>query len=159
MHLHRHVAMAVLLAAVLSTPAVNASGDAAKSLHGELVIVDATARRFRVVGYDGTYVAPAGTSLDSLGGTDVYVQLGPDGRVTQIQPAKVAITPITQTLETVRGELVVKDAAARTFAISGYDPVYTAPEQGDLQALNGKWVEVRLAPDRSVLSLTPVTKP
>lgn len=153
-----HIASLALCAVALSLAAVGGAAEQQRAINGELVIVDQAAKRFRLVGHDGTYVAPTGTSLQALDGKDVTVQIGSDGQVTQIAPVTVAITPITQSLETIRGALQVKDAAARTFTIHGFENVHTAPAGTDVSALNGKWVEVRIGPRGEVISITPAAK-
>jgi uncharacterized protein YcbK (DUF882 family) len=111
---------------------------------GELVPLSGSPGRFRLVGHDGAFTAPAGTPLDALDGKAVTIELSADGRVTRIAEQPVAITPRTTGRETVRGQLVVRDAAAGTFAIAGMDGVYAAPPGLDLAPYGGRWVEVIL---------------
>ena len=160
MQRNRHMALAALCAAAIFAGAVTRAEDArGAAFTGELVIVDAGAMRFRIVGRDGIYIAPSGTGLEPLDGKTVSVRLGRDGRVVQIDALTVAITPITESLETIRGELVVTDAAARTFVIQGFADMRTAPAGTDLPALNGTWVEVRIGPRGEVTLLTAAPKP
>lgn len=156
----RHVAVAALCAAAVAVADASRAQDTrAQAFVGELAVVDARAMRFRIVGRDGSYIAPDGTPLASLDGKTVSVRLGPDGRVMQLDPLTVAITPITESLETIRGQLVVKDPAARTFTIQGFADLRTAPAGTDLPALGGKWVEVRIGARGEVTSLTLAPKP
>lgn len=156
----RYVVRMALCAGAVSLAAANgAAAERQATINGELVIVDRAAKRFRLVGHDGTYVAPPGASLEALDGKDVTVQIGAQGQVTQIAPVTVPITPITQSLETIRGTLQVKDAAARTFSIHGFDTVHTAPAGTDVSALKGKWVEVRIGRRGEVISIVATKQP
>lgn len=133
----------VLLALLLALP-VRA---AARVLSGELVPLDGSVTRFRLIGHEGSFAAPPGTPLDALDGKTVVVELSADGHVTRISERPIAITPVTSGWETVRGQLVVRDAAAGTFAIAGVPDVYTAPAGLDVGPYDGKWVEATIAAD------------
>lgn len=135
-----HVRSVLVLLALLAT-AVQAAD---RVLSGELVPLDGSSTRFRLVGHEGAFTAPPGTPLDALDGKAVVVELSADGTVTRITERLIAITPVTTGWESVRGQLAVRDAAAGTFGIVGATGVYTAPAGLDLRPYAGKWVEVTL---------------
>jgi hypothetical protein len=119
------------------------AGAAERVLHGELVVLKGSNTQFRIVGNDGTFTAPAGTPLQELDGKAVEVQIS-GGRVMRITEQPVAITPVTSGFETVRGQLVLRDAAARSFGVAGDTSTYLAPPGLDLRPYAGKWVEATI---------------
>jgi hypothetical protein len=129
---------------VLLATAVQAAD---RVLSGELVPLDGSSTRFRLVGHEGAFTAPPGTPLDALDGKAVVVELSADGHVTRITERPIGITPVTTGWETVRGQLVVRDAATGTFAIVGEPGVYTAPAGLDVVPYGGKWVEATIGAD------------
>ncbi|MDX2165948.1 MAG: hypothetical protein SF182_02750 [Deltaproteobacteria bacterium] len=127
-------------------------------ISGELVVLDGSADRFRLVGHDGTFKAPAGVPLGELDGKNVEVQLS-GGRVTGITERSVAITPITSGYETVRGQMVVRDPVARSFNFAGDTRVYIAEPTIEIAPYAGKWVEVTLDSRGQVSALKLVSEP
>ena len=119
------------------------AGAAEQVLHGELVVLDGSNSQFRIVGTNGTFTAPAGTPLHDLDGKAVNVEVS-NGRVTQITEQTVPITPVTSGFETIRGQLVLRDATAQTFGVVGDTSTYTAPAGVDLRPYVGKWVEASI---------------
>jgi hypothetical protein len=132
----------ILLTLLLCAPA-SVTHAAERTLTGELVVIDGSSTRFRLVGNEGTFTAPPGTPLQDLDGKAVYVEIS-DGRVTQITEKTVAITPVTSGFETVRGQLVLRDAAAQSFGVVGDNSTYIAPTGVDLRPYVGKWVEASI---------------
>jgi len=132
---------------------------AERTMSGELVVLDGSASRFRLVGHDGTFTAPAGTSLSDLDGKAVEVELSSGGKVTQITERPVAITPQTSGFETVRGQMIVRDPVARSFGLAGDNRVYIAPATVDIAPYGGKWVEVSLDAQSQVTGLKLVAAP
>jgi hypothetical protein len=130
----------ILLALVLCCATANA---AERVVHGELVVLNGSSSQFRIVGNDGTFTAPSGTPLQELDGKAVDVVVS-DGRVTQISEQPVAITPVTSGFETIRGQLVLRDAAAQSFGVVGDTSTYVAPSGLDLRPYAGKWVEATI---------------
>ena len=115
----------------------------ATQLTGELVVLDGSSSRFRLVGHDGSFTAPAGTPLQELDGKAVVIDVT-GGKVTQITERSVAITPVTSGFETVRGQLVLRDAAAQSFGVVGDNSTYVSPPGVDLRPYVGKWVEASI---------------
>lgn len=126
---------------------------AQQMLTGELVVLDGSPSRFRLIGHDGTFTAPSGTPLSELDGKPVTVEVS-NGRVMQITEQTIAITPVTSGWETVRGQLEVRDAAARTFGVVGDTKAYLAPAGLDLRPYVGKWVEASIDADGRAKSIT-----
>ncbi len=129
----------VLALLVFNTPA----GASDRVLSGELVVLNGSASQFRLVGTDGTFTAPAGTPLTELDGKAVTVEVS-NGSVTQITEQHVPITPVTSGFETVRGQLVLREPAARTFGVVGDTSTYVAPAGVALEPYVGKWVEASI---------------
>src|SRR5262245_4429573 len=80
-------AAAVAIAALLAGPFRSAPSYAAgeRLVRGELVVLDGSPNRFRLVDHDGvSFVAPTGTSLEPLDGKPVSVELDSSGRVIAI---------------------------------------------------------------------------
>lgn len=135
---------AVLAISLSVATASAALADSARVVTGELVVLDGTSDRFRVVGHDGTFRAPGGMSLESLDGKAVAVEIGRDGRVVRITQTPIEIQPVLHSVETVSGQLVVGDAVTRTFTLAGDPRVYIAPMSMDIRPFGGRRVEVRL---------------
>lgn len=55
---------------------------------------------------------------------------------------------------TLKGKLVIKNAAAHTFTLGGMHRIYKAPEGTDLKALDGKTVDLKLAASGKVTSVS-----
>jgi hypothetical protein len=134
------------------------TGHGSRLLTGELVVTDAARNRFRLVGHGGLFTAPAGTPVDVLDGKPVAVELARDGRVLQISEEPIHIRPITRSYEFISGELVLNDAALRTFTIAGDDRVYVAPAGVDIGLYAGRRVEVRLDDQGHVMDIGPATR-
>lgn len=130
-----------------------------RTLTGEMVVSDVSANRFRIVGYDGSYTAPAGTPMQALDGRNVRVEVAPNGRVMQIAEAPVHIDPITHGWGTARGELVVIDAATGRFSFAGDNQIYFAPSATDLTPYTGRLVEIRLDENDRVTDMHVVSSP
>jgi hypothetical protein len=122
----------------------DASAAADRTLTGELVVTDASAHRFRIVGQSGSFTAPAGTAVEALDGHTVQVEVSSHGTVTQITEVHVPIQPVTHGRSTARGQLVVSDAGARRFTFVGDGQTYVAPPATDVAAYAGKMVEITL---------------
>ncbi|HSP96557.1 MAG TPA: hypothetical protein VL049_04855 [Candidatus Dormibacteraeota bacterium] len=133
----------ILLTLLLCWAPASVTHASERTLSGELVVIKGTSTQFRLVGHDGTFTAPAGTPLQELDGKDVVIEVS-DGRVTEITEKSVAITPVTSGFETVRGQLVLRDAAAQSFGVVGDNSTYIAPPGVDLRPYVGKWVEASI---------------
>lgn len=140
----------ILLALVLCCTAANAAD---RVVHGELVVLNGSSTQFRIVGTEGSWTAPAGTPLEALDGKAVDVRIS-GGRVTEIVEQQVAITPVTSGFETVRGQLVLRDAAAQSFGVVGDPGTYIAPAGLDLRPYVGKWVEATIGADGRAAQVT-----
>lgn len=149
-------AVAALAVCLLSAP--QPAPAAEQFVSGELVVLDGSADRFRLVGHDGTFKAPSGVPLAELDGKNVEVQLS-GGRVTQITERAVAITPITSGFETVRGQMIVRDPVARSFNFAGDTRVYIAAPTVEIAPYANKWVEVSLDPQGQVTQLKLIAEP
>jgi len=132
---------------------------AARTLTGELVMIDGSSNRFRVVGHDGSYTAPAGTPVQRFDGRNVHVALTSRGRVLEITEAPVHIEAVTHGGGTARGELVVSDAATGRFTFAGDDQTYVAPSAIDITPYAGKLVEIRLDENGHVTDMHVVSSP
>jgi hypothetical protein len=115
-----------------------------RTLTGEFVVTDVSADRFRIIGRDGSYTAPAGTPMQALDGRYVQVQLTSSGEVVQVTKAPDLIEPITHAWGNVRGDLVVIDATTGRFKFAGDDQTYFAPSGIDVTPYAGRLVEIRL---------------
>lgn len=135
---------AILAISLFLAAAVPALAQSSRLLTGELVTLDGSSDRFRLVGHGGTYKAPGGMSVAGLDGKAVEVEIGRDGRVIQITPMQIAIEPVIHGIEMVSGQMVVGDAVTRTFTLAGDPRVYIAPMSMDIRPLGGRRVEVRL---------------
>jgi hypothetical protein len=131
----------------------------ARTLTGEMVMLDASANRFRIVGYDGSYTAPAGTPVQAFDGRNVHVELTSGGQVLEITEAPVRIEPVTHGEGTARGELVVTDAATGRFTFVGDNQTYVAPSAIDVKPYAGKLVEIRLDENGRVSNMHIVSSP
>lgn len=140
----------ILFALVLCCTAAEAAD---RVVHGELVVLNGSSAQFRIVGTDGTFTAPAGAPLQELDGKAVDVRIS-DGRVTEIIPQPVAITPVTSGFETLRGQLVLRDATAQRFGVVGDAGTYSAPPGLDLRPYVGKWVEATIGADGKATQVT-----
>jgi hypothetical protein len=130
-------------------------GTAAAEAHvitGELVVTNAAARQFRVVDHGGFFTAPAGTYLEELDGKPVEVELS-GRRVLQITEKHIPINPMLRHYEIVTGQLVVGNAAAGTFTISGDGRTYIAPREVDVRLYANQMVDVFLDESGQVRSL------
>jgi len=135
------LAASVFLSTALAYPL---TADAQRTLSGELVVLNGSKSQFRIVGHGGTFVAPAGTSLQALDGRTVRVELSSNGKVTQITDTPVAINPVVHGWSTVRGEVVVVDGINRRFTVAGDTQTYTAPAGVDVSLYAGKLVEFKV---------------
>lgn len=151
MRITRTLLVALTAGLFAAAPAV------AEMLSGELVRLG-EGNRFRLVGHDGTFTAPAGTPLEQLDGRAVTVEVS-GGRVVQISDRPVAITPIVSGFETVRGQLVVRDPVAGSFNFASDSRVYIAPASIDIAPYGGKWVEVTLDARGEVTALKLIAAP
>lgn len=149
----------IVLAVAVGSCAHRAFASPARTLTGEMVVTDASANRFRVVGQDGHYTAPVGTPLQALDGHNVNVDLTSNGRVIQISEAPVHIDPITHDFGTARGEVVVLDGTTGRFRFSGDDQSYIAPTNVDVTSYAGRLVEIRLGEGGRVTDMRLVGSP
>jgi hypothetical protein len=124
---------------------------------GELVVVGG--QRFHLVGHSGTFTAPAQVALAALEGKVVEVEVGADGRVTRVSERHIPIVPRISMLETIRGQLLIRDTADRTFVFAGDTRVYAGPAGVDMRPYNGKWVEAILDANGRVTRLTLLPGP
>ena len=159
--------MSILLApsAAFLTPQLTSQAQAYTTMeHGshvlisELVVTDAAKNRFRLVGHGGSFTAPAGTPVEVLDGKPVVVEFAPDGRVLQISEDPVRIDRITRSYEIISGQLVLTDAALRTFTIAGDNRVYDAPSGIDIGPYAGHMVEVRVDDRGEVMDIGPAAR-
>jgi hypothetical protein len=127
-------------------------------LTGELVITNAARNQFRLVQHNGSFTAPAGISIEALDGKPVQVELGRDGRVLEISQKPIHYEPITHGFEVISGELVVRDAARRTFAIAGDDHTYVAPSGMNIGQYAGRTVEMRVDEQGRVLDMNLIAR-
>jgi hypothetical protein len=127
-----------------------------RAMSGELVVTNGAANQFRIVGYPGSFTAPAGTSVTALDGHPVRVEVSSAGHVTQIVDAPVPINPVTHGWSTVRGQLRVTDAATGSFTFAGDSQAYVAPNTIDIAPYNGRFVEVKLDENGRVAEIRPV---
>ncbi len=136
-----------------------------RTITGEFVVTDAAADRFRIIGRDGSYIAPTGTPMQAFDGHYVQVQLTSSGQVVQVTKAPDRIEPITHGWGNVRGDLVVTDATTGRFKFAGDDRNYFAPSGIDVTPYAGRLVEIRLdESDRvtdihTVSALQPLSRP
>ena len=150
----RRMVFVALVALATTLPGVAA----ADTIQGELVVLDGSADRFRLVGRQGTFTAPAGASLAALDGKSVDVELD-GGRVVRISERLVVVTPVTSTIEMVQGQLVVRDPIAGSFAFAGDSRVYVAPAGVAIAPYGGQWVEATLDGRGQVTDLALVPPP
>jgi hypothetical protein len=162
------VLMAALLGTQLSLRAraeamEGAAGD--RVLTGELVATDVTHNRFRLVGHAGSFVAPAGISVEALDGKPVEAELTSNGHVLRITQMPIAYEPITHSYtvpagEVISGELELIGSSAHTFTVAGTNRTFVAPARLDVRPYAGRMVDVRLdergqVTDVSTSSLPP----
>ena len=134
---------ALCLAGILASPH-RAQAEPNRTLTGELVAIDGSPTHFRIVGQNGTFVAPSGTTVTALDGHNVEVEVA-NGHVASITEVHVPIAPVTHGVSTVRGELVVADALGRRFSFAGDTQTYVAPPTiADIAPYAGKMVEITL---------------
>jgi len=138
----RLFALVALLSLILGASLSFAQAN--RVLEGELVITDAAHRRFRVVDFPGTYVAPASIGLDPFDGKPVQVTLGADGQVIGIAEKHIDIVPVEHGFEIVSGYVRVVDAAAGTFGFAQDSNTYTAPSGFDIRPYDRHMAEIRL---------------
>ncbi|HVO25019.1 MAG TPA: hypothetical protein VMW56_15460 [Candidatus Margulisiibacteriota bacterium] len=148
------VALPLVAEARASTP----TGAGRHVLSGELVVTDAAKNRFRIVGHGGSFTAPAGTPVAALDGKPVAVEFTGGGRVLQISELPIHFEPITRSYEIISGQLVLNDAAMRTFAIAGDSRVYRAPAGTDIAPYAGRRVEVRVDEQGRVMDVSPTAR-
>src|SRR5271169_5460812 len=122
----------IVLALASVSCASHAFATPTRTLTGEMVVTDLSANRFRMVGHDGSFVAPAGTQMQALDGRNVQVDLTSSGHVMQVTELPVHIDPITHGWGTARGELVVTDARTGRFNFAGDNQTYLAPSAIDV---------------------------
>ncbi len=151
----RRIATCLMLIGVLAL----AGRGEARTVSGELVVLEGSSNSFRIVGQPGTFRAPSGIPIGTLDGRPVDVELSDDGRVLQISERNIAITPLTSGWSTVRGQLQIVDPMSRTFSMAGSPQVYSAPATLDIAPYAGQWVEARLDNDGRVTGLTLVAAP
>jgi hypothetical protein len=144
--------------AALVQPA-DVRADTGRVLTGELVVLNGSNTQFRIVGYNGTFTAPAGTPLHQLDGHPVQVDLASSGKVLAIHDTPIPINPIEHGAVTVRGEMVVVDAVARRFSVAGDTQTYSAPPSMDIAAYAGKLVEFKVDETGRVTELHLVGTP
>jgi hypothetical protein len=154
-------ALLLLLGLAVSPQVSQAGGDrfttyGDRFLTGELVITGAN--RFRLVDHGGSFTAPAGTSLLDFDGKPVRVEFSRDGRALQITEMPIHYEPITHDEEFLSGELIVQDAAMRSFAIAGDSRTFVAPSGIDVGRYAGQMVEIRLNEGR-VADIQPTARP
>jgi hypothetical protein len=151
----------VILALVLSMGTQSVAAQSAEMadgvLTGELVVTNAEANRFRLVGHDGQFTAPAGKSVEALDGKPVRVTLSHGGRVIAIDPEAIQYQPITHGFETVTGKLVPRAEVPGEFTLVGDDHAYVAPARIDVQRYDGRLVQVSLDDQGRVMSIEPAT--
>ncbi len=152
----RYIVRRILIVGLIGL--VPSLGFAADMVSGELVVLDGSANRFRVVGHEGTFTAPPGAALAELEGKSVDVELA-GGRVVQISERLVVVTPVTSTLEIVRGKLLVRDPIAGSFEFAGDSRVYMAPAGVAIAPYGGRWVEATLDVRGQVTGLDLVSEP
>ncbi|MGH7785689.1 MAG: hypothetical protein ACRERC_02425, partial [Candidatus Binatia bacterium] len=128
-------------------------------LSGELVVLEGAKHRFRLIGHEGSYTAPAGTPLDELDGKNVQIELGSGGRVTQITEAPVRVEPVVSGVSTVRGQLLVQDGERGTFTFAGDTQTYTAAPGFDIRPYNNQWVQIELDSSNRVSDVDLVSAP
>ena len=116
-------------------------------------MTNAAKNQFRLVEHRGSFTAPAGTALEAWDGKPVEVELGRNGRVLQISAMPIHFEPITHGFEVVSGELLLRDAATREFAIAGDNRTYVAPQGVDIGLYAGHLVEMRLDEQGRVMNV------
>ena len=127
-----------------------------RTLNGELVVLGASGHRFRIVGYDGSFVAPPGTPLEALDGRPVQVQVASNGKVEQITEVPVPIQPILHGWSVARGQLEMKDEINGTFTLAGDNQIYRAPPSVNIASYAGRMVEVNIDENGRVTTIEPV---
>jgi hypothetical protein len=158
----RAVALAsgLLVLALASVSCANhAFAAPTRTLTGEMVVTDLSANRFRMVGHDGSFTAPAGTQMQALDGRNVQVDLTSNGHVMQITELPVHIDPITHGWGTARGQLVVNDATTGRFSFAGDKQTYIARSAVDVAQYAGKLVEINLDEGGRVTDIHIVSSP
>lgn len=131
----------------------SAAESANEVLTGELVILSSGKNRFRLVGYDGGFVAPAGISLEPFDGKAVSVTVGANRQVFDIVEKPIEVAPIEHGFEEVSGYLkVVSDSS---FTFTGGTTTYEAPTGVDFASYSGQLVLVRID-EGKVTSIKPI---
>ena len=114
---------------------------AASTIVGELVAEGGN--QFRIVG-QGSYRGPARNAVAALDGKTVQVELASNrGRVDHGNRRCRSIR-LSHGWSTVRGQLLVTDAASRTFTFAGDTQIYIAPPTIDIALYDGKQVEAKI---------------
>jgi len=126
------------------------------AVSGELVVTNAATNQFRIVGSNGSFTAPAGTSVTALDGHTVMVELSSTGHVLQIVDTPVPINPVTHGWSTVRGQLRLTDATTGRFTFAGDDQTYVAPSTFDIAPYNGRFVEIKIDENGRVAEVHPI---
>jgi hypothetical protein len=130
-----------------------------RMLNGELVRLENGSQRFRLVGNDGTFTAPASIDLTPFEGMPVEVEIDGDGRVQRITEMSMQIEPVTHRIVELSGSLVPGDPVAGTFKLDGDPRQFTAPQGVDVRAYANQLVRVRLDENGRVNKLTLATPP
>ncbi|HYD48987.1 MAG TPA: hypothetical protein VEB21_11595 [Terriglobales bacterium] len=110
-------------------------------LTGELVVLDGSSSRFRLVDHGGSFQAPGGVSLEAFDGKPVEVRLS-GGRVVAIEEMPMHIAPVEHGYEVITGHLLVTSPS--TFSIAGDSRSYRAPAHLELSRYANQMVQVRL---------------
>jgi hypothetical protein len=152
----RHFAPVLVLALALVAGWAGHARAQADIRSGELVLLDGSATRFRLVGHAGTYAAPAGISLAALDGKPVRVDLTRDGRVLQITETPIDIEPVTHSRDMITGQMLVGDAVQRTFTLAGDTRVYVAPLGMDIRPYDRRRVQIDLDEHGQVSRIEPL---
>jgi hypothetical protein len=144
------------LAATALPMATRAQAESERVVSGELVATNASANQFRIVGYPGSFTAPAGTSVTALDGHTVRVEMSSSGHVLQVVDTPVPINPVQHGWSAVRGELRVADAATGRFSFAGDDQSYVAPSSINIAPYNGHYVEIKIDDTGRVAEIHPM---
>lgn len=126
---------------------------AEREISGELVILKSGNRQFRIVDHGGSFTAPTGISLDDFDGKPVRVTLGSDGRVLAITEKPIETNPMMRHYQIVTGQLVVSNAAAGAFTITGDGRPFLAPPGLDVRPYANQMVDVFLDEQGQVKSI------
>jgi hypothetical protein len=134
--------LVLLLSPHVAAARTNTMGE--RVVTSELVATNVARNQFRLVGHNGWFTAPPGTSVEALDGKPVQVEFGHDGHVLDISLAHTPIDRITHSMEIVTGQLIVQDPVLRTFSLAGGNRVYVAPPDIDVRPYGGQRVRMHL---------------